>query len=76
MKILHDTILDRHFPFRGLCGYCGHPDARHSLWRGMIERLDAGDGLAAVASDYCVPLAVVRRLMKLRPYQRKRRKAA
>ena len=46
--------LDGLFPFRGPCGLCGGPDARHRVWDAMLERVAAGDDSADVAADYGV----------------------
>ena len=39
-------------PFRGPCGLCGGPDARHRLYDAVAERVAAGEDEDQVARDY------------------------
>ena len=51
--------LDALGPYRGPCGICGGPDARHRLADAIADRLRAGESAEAVALDYEVQAGVV-----------------
>lgn len=44
--------LDVLGPYRGRCGCCGGPDARHQVADAITGRLLAGEDTATVADDY------------------------
>jgi len=46
------TKYDLVGPFRGPCGLCGGPDARHRMYDAINERVRAGEGEEDVAEDY------------------------
>ncbi len=56
--------LDEWFPFRGPCGFCGGPDARHRLFDAIAERHAAGDGVEALAEDYDKPPEAIRAVLE------------
>jgi len=47
-----DLTLDLVGPFRGKCGICGGPDARHRLFDAIQEQQRAGDPSPLVADNY------------------------
>ena len=47
-------------PFRGPCGLCGGPDARHRMFDVIHERVAAGEGEEDVAEDYGLSADTVR----------------
>lgn len=63
------AILDEHFPPRGPCLLCGHPDARHRLWDALLGRHDAGDSAEELARDYGVAVEAVEAVLRVRPYE-------
>lgn len=66
-------VLDAHFPPRGPCALCGHPDARHRLWDAMLGRANYGATAAQIAEDYEVySLEAVQTVLDVRPYQSRR----
>lgn len=46
------AALDLLGRYRGPCGLCGHPDARHRQADAIVEGLLAGDDVEEVADDY------------------------
>ena len=54
--------LDLIGPYRGSCGLCGHPDARHRVYDAIRERLAAGESVEGVAADYLMTVAVVQQI--------------
>lgn len=38
--------------YRGPCGLCGHPDARHRIIDAWTDRFKAGDALEEIAEDF------------------------
>lgn len=50
-------------PWRGECGLCGGPDARHRVIDAMAECVRAGDDPDDVAADFGYPVAFVNRIM-------------
>jgi hypothetical protein len=64
------TQLERWFPPRGGCAFCGHKDARHRLWDTIIERHTAGDSIAFLADDYGKPRQAIKAVLTIRPYWR------
>ena len=48
--------LDLVGPFRGECGICGGPDARHRLFDAIQEQQRAGDPSSLVADNYGIPV--------------------
>ena len=58
--------LDKHLPPCGPCAICGGEDARHRMVDAIQDRvLKAGESVKFVAADYGLPLAFVRRIVKL-----------
>ena len=47
--------LDALGPYRGPCGLCGHPDARHRQADAITGGLLAGDDIATVVAEYLEP---------------------
>jgi len=47
-------------PYRGKCGICGGPDARHRVADAIAEQVRAGDSPESVADDFGVEVASVR----------------
>jgi len=39
-------------PWRGACGFCGHPDARHRVADAITSRYLAGEGDPDIGEDY------------------------
>jgi len=64
--ILNVDEINKYFPFRGGCAFCGHPDARHRIFDAIIERADNNEILA---DDYECPEAVVKMIKDLKPYR-------
>lgn len=56
------TVLDLIGPYRGSCGLCGGPDARHRTADAIAERFKAGEHPVAIAADYDLDLNTVLRL--------------
>ena len=52
-------LLDLVGPFRGECGICGGPDARHRVADAVVEMVGAGDLPEMVAADYGLSLEAV-----------------
>jgi hypothetical protein len=52
MTETNEQKLDRFFPFRGPCGICGGPDARHRLWDAIQDRYGAAESIEELAKDY------------------------
>ncbi len=48
----YPKALDAIMPFRGPCGFCGGPDARHRIVEAAQENLRAGESPASVAENY------------------------
>lgn len=48
----NEQKLNRFFPFRGPCGMCGGPDARHRLWDCIQDRYGAAESIEELAKDY------------------------
>lgn len=46
-------------PYRGPCGLCGDPDARHRILDAVAELVRAGDDPAGVAEDYGLTVEAV-----------------
>jgi hypothetical protein len=46
------TWPDDIFPPCGPCGFCDSNDKRHRVWDAIVERHEAGDSIADLASDY------------------------
>jgi hypothetical protein len=44
--------LNALFTFRGPCGICGGPDARHRLWDSLIDCHRAGDSIESIALNF------------------------
>lgn len=53
------SVLDLVGPFRGECGICGGPDARHRLFDAIQEQQRAGDPSSLVAQNYDMPVEQV-----------------
>lgn len=53
----------RWWPFRGPCGFCGGPDARHRLWDAILDRHRAGDSVADLAQEFAFPVEAVLALL-------------
>ena len=51
--------LDALGPYRGACGLCGHPDARHRQADAITGGLLAGDDIETVVAEYLEPALVV-----------------
>lgn len=47
-----ELTLDLVGPFRGPCGICGGPDARHRLFDSLQEAHRAGDSVPLIAEWY------------------------
>lgn len=56
-------LLDELFPFRGPCGFCGLPDARHRLWDTLREQVRAGDPPLMVADEFDLPMHAVQAVL-------------
>lgn len=69
-SIVRDDVLDALDRFRGPCGLCGHPDARHRVWDALMDSPDTDE---ETAHWYSVPVTLVQRVRELRPYRRRRR---
>ena len=54
--------IDAEMPFRGPCGFCGSPDARHRVTDAIWGAIKAGDPVKGVAYDYVVSEAFAERL--------------
>ena len=57
-----DLTLDLVGPYRGECGICGGPDARHRLFDAIQEQQRAGDPSSLVAENYELPVELVERI--------------
>lgn len=55
---MNDTI-DRLMPYRGKCGVCGGPDARHRVIDSIAERLAVGERPGEIAAEFAVPADTV-----------------
>jgi hypothetical protein len=51
-----NATIDRYFKFRGRCGVCGGPDARHRVIDSIAERLAAGEYPDVIAQEFGVPV--------------------
>jgi len=60
--------LDKWFPPRGPCAFCGGPDKRHRLWDAILSSKVSDQDLAAW---YDLPLAAVKAVRRIRPYKKK-----
>jgi len=47
--------LDRWYLYRGPCGICGRPDARHRLWDSIIDEVRTTGDESGAANLYDVP---------------------
>ena len=56
------AAMDARWPYRGECGICGGPDARHRLWD-AVDTSGRMDGVKRAASDYGMSVADVRLVM-------------
>ena len=56
--------LDEFLPPRGPCALCGDPEARHRMVDAIRARVRAGESTVFVATDYDLPLAFVRRIVR------------
>lgn len=54
-------------PYRGRCGMCGGPDARHREWDSWRGQHRAGDPIERVARSFDRRLAIVRAVIRLSP---------
>lgn len=62
VSTMNDDLLDLVGPFRGPCGICGGPDARHRMADAIAGCVRAGDSPESIAEDYGVPVENVIRL--------------
>jgi len=67
-----DARLDAYEPFRGPCGMCGCPDARHRMWDALDGQARSPDGIRGTARWMGVPVAYVRDVV--RAYDEARRR--
>jgi hypothetical protein len=44
--------LQKHFPYRGPCVFCGYWDARHRLWDAIHSRYKQGESIKSLCKDY------------------------
>lgn len=51
--------IDAAIPYSGPCGLCGGIEARHRVLDTIVERIRAGEYLAAVAWDYNLSVPIV-----------------
>ena len=65
--------LDKYYPERGPCAFCGHKDARHRLWDTIIDRHEAGDSMTELAKDYDKPRKAIKLVLDIRPYKRRKK---
>ena len=70
VTVLRDKILDKHFPFSGPCGFCGHPDKRHRLWDSILARWECGDMVKEIMREYVYTEEAIHRVIELRPYKK------
>jgi hypothetical protein len=68
------ATINFHFPYRGPCGICGGPDARHRLFDCMRGRVRAGDTPESVAEDYGCTLAALRAVLEPKRCPTRRKK--
>ncbi len=67
--------LDKWFPPRGPCAFCGHRDARHRLWDTFMSHSEAGDTAREIQRWFVVyPIKAIRAVLRVRPYRRGKRK--
>ena len=67
------AVIDRHFPYRGPCAFCGGADARHRLFDAMRGNYAAGDPPERIAAFYGEPLEAVRAVLAPRRCPARRR---
>jgi hypothetical protein len=58
-RIVLPASLEQVFPYRGPCGFCGDPDARHRVLDAIWERASTGESFQAIADDYYVRVSTV-----------------
>ena len=58
--------FDTYFPYRGPCGFCGGPDARHRLIDMLQGRRQVGESVAHIAADYELPRETVVSALRVR----------
>ena len=66
------ATIDRAMPYRGRCGICGGPDARHrewDAWRGMFRRAyrSSPPAVRTIARWHDRPVALVRAVVTMSP---------
>lgn len=58
-RVVLPEPVETAMPWRGPCGLCGGPDARHRILDAIADAVRAGEPAAGVADTYELPLAVV-----------------
>lgn len=51
-------------PYRGACGLCGGPDARHRVLDAIADAVRAGEDPETVAEDHAFPVSFVERVSR------------
>ena len=66
---MSDVMLDKYFPPRGPCAFCGHKDARHRLFDAILGMRKAGDSVETIAHAYGLTMKQVFIILEVQPYQ-------
>ncbi len=61
--------LDKWFPPRGPCAFCGHKDARHWLWDTFMACQWGGETVEEIAHDLEHSIEAVEAVLRIRPYR-------
>lgn len=62
--------IDKYFPYRGKCAFCGADDARHRLWDSIIDMHKAGDSIEHLAEDFNLPIEAIKLVIKEKEEQK------
>lgn len=72
---MSDIMLDKYFPPRGPCAFCGHKDARHRLFDAILDRYFlAHETIDMLADDYNLPKESIELVIAKKPYHPRTKK--
>lgn len=70
------SALDAIGPWRGRCGLCGHPDARHRLADAIRGQYAAGELVPVIAEYFGVTVRAVVAVIRAQPRRRRERRGS